>query len=392
MTLDVNVPFVFVNYTDETFTPTQSGALATYIFECCQAARGLGEQPWVISRKDTVPAFDWPSVRLLDYPRRPAGWLGEQLTRVQRKAIGLPKLGQRAWAGRVARTVREIAGERPTVLLQNDPEVAVCLRRALPHARIMLLFQNQLPAREPFRTRVGDAVDQFAAVSDFTADWIAEHYRLPRDRVATVYSGVASDIIEPPAERTGAPVIGFVGRTGIEKAPDVVLTAALQLAERTTDFAVQIVGSNHWDRFEEDDYQRKLSALADALGARGVAVERPGHIGRSELPRWLQQSSIHVVPSRWDEPFGLTTLEGMAAGNAVVATRTGGTPEVVGDGGQLFERDDVTELARLLETLVTDATARTEWGRRARARAEELTWTRTYRQLRALGEPAERVE
>jgi glycosyltransferase involved in cell wall biosynthesis len=104
------------------------------------------------------------------------------------------------------------------------------------------------------------------------------------------------------------------------------------------------------------------------------------------MPEWLRRSSIHVVPSRWDEPFGLTTLEGMAAGNAVVATRTGGTPEVVGDGGQLFERDDAAGLAALLGELVGDANARAEWGRRARVRAESLTWERTYRTLRELGQ------
>jgi glycosyltransferase involved in cell wall biosynthesis len=386
----MSAPLVFVNYTDETFTASASGALATYIYECCRAASALGDEPWVISRSAPQPAFDWPRLRLLDYPRRPAGWLGTQLTRVQRKTTGLPKLGQRAWARRVARAVLDAGGPGCTVVLQNDPEVAVYLRSALPRARIVLLFQNQLPAREPFRTRVPHAVDQVVAISDFTAAWIAEHYRVPRADIATLYPGVAADVIQPPAERSGVPVIGFVGRTGIEKAPDIVLKAAIALAERTAQFAVQIVGSNHWDRYEEDAYQRELNALVATLEQRGVRVTRPGHVGREAIAQWLQRSSIHVVPSRWDEPFGLTTLEGMAAGNAVVASRTGGTPEVVGKGGQLFERDDVAGLAALLERLVADETARVDWGRRARARAESLTWTRTYRQLRQLA-AAERV-
>jgi glycosyltransferase involved in cell wall biosynthesis len=377
--------FVFVNNSSETFTPTSSGALATYIYECCRAAAARGERPWVISQTAPQPPFEWPRLRLLDYPRRPGGWLGTQLTRVQRNAIGLPKLGQRAWAARVARTVREVAGPRATLLLQNDPEVCVYLRAALPDAHLVLLFQNQLPAREPFRSRLAESVDALAAVSNFTADWVAAHYGVPRTRVTTVYSGVASDEIRPPAERTGVPVIGFVGRTGIEKAPDVVLKAALALAERTTEFGVQVVGSNHWDRFEEDDYQRTLAALTSELTGRGIEVTRPGHVGRKALPHWLQRSAIHVVPSRWDEPFGLTTLEGMAAGNAVVASRTGGTPEVVGDAGLLFERDDVAELTELLHRLVVDPAARAEWARRARARAESLTWASTYEQLRGLG-------
>jgi hypothetical protein len=112
---------VFVNYSEETFTTTASGALATYIYECCRAAAEQGEEPWVISRTAEQAAFSWPKTRLIEYPRRPAGKLGGQLTRVQRNAIGLPRLGQRAWAKRVARTIREIAGPDCSLILQNDP-------------------------------------------------------------------------------------------------------------------------------------------------------------------------------------------------------------------------------------------------------------------------------
>ena len=383
--------FVFVNHVAETFTPTASGAIATYIYECCRAADALGEQPWVISRSAEDSPFDWAQLRLIDYPRRPKGWLGDKLTRVQRKSIGLPHLGQRAWAKRVARAVREVAGSRATLLLHNDPEVAVYLRAALPEARIVHLFHNPQPAREPFRTRVAGAVDEFVAVSSFIADRVAESYGLPRERVSTIYAGVSSDVIRPPAERDSLPIIGFVGRTGIEKAPDVLLKAALALSERTTAFGLQIVGSNHWGRYEEDDYQRELTALADELTKRGVTVVRPGHVGRQDVPGWLQRSSIHVLPSRWDEPFALTVLEGMAAGNALVATRTGGTPEEVGDAGQLFERDDVAQLSEILERLVRDVNEREKWAQRARERAESFTWARTYRQLRGVGNPAERA-
>jgi glycosyltransferase involved in cell wall biosynthesis len=233
-------------------------------------------------------------------------------------------------------------------------------------------------------------VDELVAVSGFIADRVAASYGLPLERVSTIYAGVASDVIRPPTQRDGVPIIGFVGRTGIEKAPDVLLKAALALSERTTAFGLQIVGSNHWGRYEEDEYQRELNALANELTRRGVTVDRPGHVGRQDVPDWLQRSSIHVLPSRWDEPFALTVLEGMAAGNALVATRTGGTPEEVGDAGQLFARDDVAQLTELLEPLVLDVHEREKWAQRARERAESFTWARTYRQLRDVGNSPER--
>ena len=67
----------------------------------------------------------------------------------------------------------------------------------------------------------------------------------------------------------------------------------------------------------------------------------------------------------------------MAAGLALVASETGGTPEVVGDAGLLFERDSVAGLARHLEQLLADAALRRELAARARARAESFTCEKT---------------
>jgi glycosyltransferase involved in cell wall biosynthesis len=90
-----------------------------------------------------------------------------------------------------------------------------------------------------------------------------------------------------------------------------------------------------------------------------------------------------VVPSRWDEPFALTILEGMASGLASVVSRTGGAPEVVGDAGLLFERDSVEGLADQLRRLLFDQELRTAYARKARERAEQFTWNKTWGQFRA---------
>jgi glycosyltransferase involved in cell wall biosynthesis len=179
-------------------------------------------------------------------------------------------------------------------------------------------------------------------------------------------------------------VINFVGRTGREKAPDLLLKAAIELARRTRNFGLQIVGSNHWGRFEMDDYQRQLQALAAELEAAGIAVRLTGHVDRASLPAEIRKAHIHVVPSRWDEPCALAILEGMAGGLATVASATGGTPELIGDAGLLFERDSVNGLAEHLWRLVEDEGNRTRIARRCRERAKEFTWKRTWNRLKEI--------
>ena len=378
---------VFINHPLETWTPTSSGALATIIWECCRVAGrragGTRTLPWVLTRESEAPRFPWANTVVLRPPALPANPLAMKLLRAERKLGGWRHVRHRAYAFQVAAALRRNNLTDFPLVLINDPEMAVYLRRRFPQAVILHWFQNQLESSPRFRALYPTAADVTAGVSDFTSHWVKEYYGL--DTVPTLYNGVDSGQFSPATGAdTELPAISFVGRTGIEKAPDLLLRAALTLSQTTTKFRVLMIGSNHWDRLEMDDYQRDLQSYAGALQTRGVVVERPGHVGRADLPAALRRARIHAVTSRWDEPFGLTTVEGMASGLAVVASDTGGTPEVVGDAGFLFARDSADDLAARLAPLVADKTLRAEYGRRARGRAAEFPWERTWGTLTGL--------
>ena len=370
---------VFINYPLETFTPAQSGALATIIWECCRVSRKWGTTPFVITRSSAVQTFEWADMATVAYPKLPAGRIGNFIARAGRKLGGWQHLRQGAYARRVVRVIRERRlDERPLVVL-NDPEMAVFLRSRFPGAFIAHWFQNQQECKPWARARFGVSVNGTAAVSQFTAAWVENYYGITRGSVRVVHNAVDAAIFQRPREKpVGPPVINFVGRTGMEKGPDVLLKAALRLARNGLVFRLQLLGSNHWDRFELDDYQCELASLTDALVRAGIEVRRPGHIPRADLPRELSRAHIHVVPARWDEPFGMTTIEGMACGLATVASATGGTPEVAGDAALFFERESVEELASHLARLIREPELRAEYADRGRRRAEQFTWERTW--------------
>ena len=93
-------------------------------------------------------------------------------------------------------------------------------------------------------------------------------------------------------------------------------------------------------------------------------------------------SDIVVVPSEWGEGFGSTVAEGMAAGKAVVATRAGGIPEVIGnsDCGVLVAPGDSNELASALNELINNDDVRNSLGRKARQRVREYFSEEMYHQ------------
>jgi glycosyltransferase involved in cell wall biosynthesis len=372
----------FITSPGETFTPTRSGAIATIAWECWKEARKHGQNPVVVSRRCNAPAYEGVSTVLVDYPPAPSNRATLLWARLDRKVTGWTYLNQRVYALRLVRAVQRAELARNPMLVFNDPELAVLLRRRFPDAFIAHWFQNQLECKPGARRAFASSVNVACGVSDFTSGWVAQYYGFPAGSVPTLYNGVDPTRFRPAAApAAGPPVINFVGRTGIEKAPDLLLRAALRVARRTKDFQVQLLGSNYWGRFELDDYQRSLQQYVTELEGLGITVRRPGHVVRADLPGELQKAHINVVPSRWDEPFGLVTLEGMACGLATVASCTGGTPEVVGDAGLLFGRDCEDELADHLMALVTDEGCRRQFAGKGRARAEQFSWEATWTRL-----------
>lgn len=119
------------------------------------------------------------------------------------------------------------------------------------------------------------------------------------------------------------------------------------------------------------------------LSALPPGVRWLGPLPEDELRALHALASIAVSASDY-EGFGLTVLEAMAAGCAVVAVRATSIPEVVGEAGLLVERSDVELLAGALDALLDDERARGELAARARERARTFTWETAARRTRAV--------
>ena len=381
------------------FSPLHSGALSTNLHECALAARADGVEPLVVSRRGPHAPYDDVETVWVDYPE-PRSRAATLAARLERRVTGWPHLGQRRYAARVARALRQNALQEVPWILSNDPDLAFWLRGQFPDARIVHRFHNQMSARPAVQQGLAAALSGCAAVSNFTRDWIENYYGFAPGAVQTVYNGVDAQMFHPGARPDASPdaspdevpdaspdevpFLNFVGRTGVEKGADILLDAALLLAREgnAPRFGVQIVGANHWEGTQLDAYQSELGARAAQLQACGIEVRQTGHVNRDQIAACFGRAQIHVVPSRWDEPFGLTTVEGMASGLATVASNTGGSPEIIADAGFLFAREDAADLADKLRPLLQNGELRRQYGARARQRALEFSWANTWQGLK----------
>ena len=137
--------------------------------------------------------------------------------------------------------------------------------------------------------------------------------------------------------------LAFLGRLVSDKGCGLLLDAMAGLGKQGLHPRLLIIG--------QGPEGASLAGQATALGIAGQ-IEFAGPLSGEALVRRLNQARILVVPSRWNEPFGIVALEGIACGLAVVGSSGGGLPEAIGPCGVTFPNGDVAALtARLAELL-----------------------------------------
>ncbi|WP_260857374.1 glycosyltransferase [Microbacterium sp. 1.5R] len=184
--------------------------------------------------------------------------------------------------------------------------------------------------------------------SAFALDTIRASLPALAQRATVVYNGVASpDSPPPPREELEGPVrVLFIGRLSPRKGPDVVIDAAGALARRGRPVAVTLLGAVFpgYEWFE-DELRRRA---ADS----GIDVSFAG-FHQSVWP-FLADADVLAVPSRVDEPFGNTAVEGILARRPVIASDSSGLREAAGGypTARLVTANDPDALADALDDIV----------------------------------------
>jgi mannosyltransferase len=250
---------------------------------------------------------------------------------------------------------------------RNNEMIVGLLLRALGWP-LRLVFTSAAQRRHSWITHALVArMDAVIATSEAAAGFL--------HRPATVIPhGIDTTLYAPPADRTaefaasglpGRIGIGCFGRVRPQKGTDVFVDAVCRVLPAHPGACAVIIGATTLDQ------HGYLSALKAQLAAAGLSdrVLFLGELPIAEVPRWYRRISLYAFTSR-NEGFGLTLLEAMAAGTAVVAARAGAAETVIADGdtGLLVPPGDVDALAAALDRLLRDPAAAAAMGDRARRR------------------------
>lgn len=133
-------------------------------------------------------------------------------------------------------------------------------------------------------------------------------------------------------------VIVYSGRVNKDKGVSELIDAMLQLKDKSIIKLMIIGGTFFGNTSDEDDFAHTLKDKAKHLENRIVFT---GFVPYKKMPDYLHLADIAVLPSMWDEPFGLTIAEAMAAGLPLITTRSGGIPEICEGVATIVERNDI---------------------------------------------------
>jgi glycosyltransferase involved in cell wall biosynthesis len=135
----------------------------------------------------------------------------------------------------------------------------------------------------------------------------------------------------------------MVGRLVSDKGADLLLQALHLLKPDQLYPSLTIVG--------DGPERPRLEELCTRLRL-GKQVHFAGEQVGPALVQLLNQHRLLIVPSRWQEPFGLVALEGIACGCVVIGSSGGGLSEAIGPCGLTFPNNQVVGLVSILRDLL----------------------------------------
>ena len=333
---------------NEGFGPAGVGAIGLLAHRLARAGAG----GIVLGRASPTTPFD-------DVPFR-AVELGFGLSTASRYASGLR---------------RALAEIKPRLIeVHNRPEIALRLAgRGVPVS--LILNNDPVSMRDSRSVRQRQHMLRVLALVATSSHWLRG--RLLDGLGEGLGEGLGAPALDPivlpncidvPPRPTGPrePLILFAGRVVRDKGADSFVAACAEALPQLPGWRAEMIGAARFRPNSEDtDFIRALRPLAETAG-----VVMRGHLPNDEVLAAMQRAAIMVVPSRWDEPFGLVALEAMACGAALVCSPRGGLPEVAGETALYADPEHPEAIAGAILELARDVGLRASRAAAARLRSE----------------------
>lgn len=160
-------------------------------------------------------------------------------------------------------------------------------------------------------------------------------------------------------------ILIYTGRLCEEKGVLELLNAFIK--QHRKNVKLLIVGSVSFGETTSDKYTDRVNTIVEKYSDR---IKATGYVTYEEIYKYYAIADIQVIPSIWEEPFGLVAIEGMCQGLPIICTNSGGMAEVVDDScAIIIDKEQIeSQLSEAIEKLVNNSKLRIKLGENSKKR------------------------
>ncbi len=233
------------------------------------------------------------------------------------------------------------------IIVENRPGFILKLKE-ITNAKFVLHLHNDFLHRETkAANEIFDSFNCIVSVSGYITNRVKE-IRPDNNKCKTVHNAIDNTCFHKaiPAERESIGiskddfVIVYSGRLRKEKGI-LELIQAIKRIKDIPNLKLLIIGANAYGKNQQP------TPFIEQIKKESESIKNlilfTGYIPYTQIPSYLKVADIAVVPSMWEEPFGLTVIEAMAAGLPLITTRSGGIPEICEGVATIVNREGIID-------------------------------------------------
>ena len=244
--------------------------------------------------------------------------------------------------------------ESQIIEIHNRPHLLKIVSKYLKNNPKSLFFHNDPQSMLGSKTikeraEILENVNAVFCVSEFIKSKFLEGLSENRHRVHVIHNGVQRHLKFLP---TKLKEIIFIGRIVPEKGVDLYVNAITKIAKNFPDWKFRIVGSTYLGSHKKKtNFEKKIIEKFKKIGNQAIIH---GFVDNKTVQKIMEKASIIIIPSKWEEPFGLVVAEAMSNGLAIISSKVGGIPEIIKKNGIVIKDISEKKIQKSLIGLLKD--------------------------------------
>ncbi len=218
-----------------------------------------------------------------------------------------------------------------------------------------------------FEKSINLIYDKVIQVNPYQKEWLTKEYGFSENKIVYIPNGIDRSIFKKSRKIfENRFIISYIGRLKEYKGVQHVIKILPDLIKKNNNLLFVIIG-------KDEGYYNELKNLVRKLKLENN-IKFLTNSGDKQRDEFLESSEIFLMPSEW-EAFGISILEAMAKGNAIISTKTEGGKFLVSENnGLLYDFEDEESLKKNLEILISNSIVREKMQKANIKKAKEFTW------------------